>query len=67
MEDKARSVRVLAAFEDAMCVLRMTTVPWTRGRKPLGYVPLQTVEHVVQFMLDLPLHSPRALDERQKK
>jgi hypothetical protein len=67
MEDKARSVRVLAGLEDAMYVLNMTTMPRTRGRKPLGHVPLQTVEDVVKFALDNPLHSPRASYERQKK
>ena len=56
MEDRARSVRVLAGLEDAMYVLNMTTMPRTRGRKPLGYVPLQTVEDVVKFALDNPLH-----------
>jgi hypothetical protein len=67
MEDKARSVRVLAGLEDAMYVLNMTTMPRTRGRKPLGHVPLQTVEDVVKFALDNPLHSPRASYERQEK
>ena len=67
MENKARSVRVLAGLEDAMYVLNMTTMPRTRGRKPLGYAPLKTVEDVVKFMIDNPLHSPRASDERQKK
>ena len=67
MEDKARSVRVLAGLEDAMYVLNMATMPRTRGRKPLGYVPLTTVEDVVKFALDNPLHWPRASDERQKK
>ena len=52
MENKARSVRVLAGLEDALYVLNMTTMPRTRGRKPLGHVPLQTVEDVVKFMLD---------------
>ncbi len=68
MEDKAHSVRVLAGLEDAMYVLNMTTMPRTRGRKPLGYVPLQTVEDVVRFALDVdnPLHSPRASDKLQK-
>jgi hypothetical protein len=65
--EKARSVRVLAGLEDAMYVLNMTTMPRTRGRKPLGHVPLKTVEDVVQFMLDNPLHSPKASDEHQKK
>lgn len=67
MEDKARSVRVLAGLEDALYVLNMTTMPRTRGRKPLGYAPLKTVEDVVKFALDNPLPSPRALDERQEK
>ena len=62
MEDRARSVRVLAGLEDALYVLNMTTMPRTRGRKPLGYVPLQTVEDVVKFALDNPLHLPGASD-----
>jgi hypothetical protein len=62
MEDKARSVRVLHGLEDAMYVLNMTTMPRTRGRKPLGYVPLQTVEDVVKFALDNPLHLPEGAD-----
>ena len=66
MENKARSVRVLAGLEDALYVLNMTTMPRTRGRKPLGHVPLKTVEDVVKFMLDNPLHLPRASDERQE-
>ena len=66
MEDRARSVRVLAGLEDAMYVLNMTTMPRTRGRKPLGYVPLQTVEDVVKFALDNPLHSPGHSTERQE-
>ena len=58
IEDKARSVRVLAGLEDAMYVLNMATMPRTRGRKPKGYVPLQTVEDVMKFALDNPLHLP---------
>ena len=67
MEDKARSVRVLAGLEDAMYVLNMTTMPRSRGRKPLGYVPLRTVEDVVKFALDNPLHLPGRSGERQEK
>ena len=66
MEDRARSVRVLAGLEDALYVLQMTTMPRTRGRKPLGYVPLLTVEDVVKFAFDNPLHSPGGPDENQK-
>ena len=66
MEDRARSVRLLAGLEDAMYVLKMTTMPRGRGRKPLGYVPLQTVEDVVTLMMDNPLHLPKRSDERQE-
>ena len=66
MEDRARSVRVLAGLEDALYVLRMTTMPRTRGRKPLGYTPMKTVEDVVKFALDNPLHWPRASDARHE-
>ena len=65
MEHKARSAFTLAGLEDAMFVLKMTAMPRTRGRKPLGYVPLQSVEDVVKFALDNPLHSLRASDERR--
>jgi hypothetical protein len=58
MEDGARSMRMLHGLEDAIYVLNMTTMPRTRGRKPLGYVPLMTVEDVVKFALDNPLHLP---------
>jgi hypothetical protein len=67
IEDRARSMRVLAGLEDALYVLKMTTMPRTRGRKPLGYVPLQTVEDVVKFALDNPLQLPGRSDERRVK
>jgi hypothetical protein len=57
MEDRARSVRVLAGLGDALYVLNMTTKPRSRGRKPKEYVPLKTVEDVVKFALDNQLHS----------
>ncbi len=66
MEDRARSMRVLHGLEDAMYVLKMTSMPRTRGRKPLGYVPLQTVEDVVKFAIDNPLHLPEGADEHQE-
>jgi hypothetical protein len=67
MEDRSRSVRVLAGLEDAMYVLEMTSAPRTRGRKPLGYVPLNTIDDVVQFALDNPLYLPKASFDRLKK
>jgi hypothetical protein len=66
IEGRRRSAFTLAGLEDAMYVLNMTTMPRTRGRKPRGYVPVQSVEDVLKFALDNPLHSPRASDEREK-
>ena len=66
MANMARSVRVLAGLEDAMYVLGMTDAPRTRGRKPKGYVPLHTIEDVVQFALDNPPNLPTAVEARQK-
>jgi hypothetical protein len=66
MKDKARSIRTLHSLEEAMYVLNMTTAPRTRGRKPLGYVPLKTVEDVVKFALDNALHLPEGGDVHQK-
>ena len=66
-EARAASMHMLHSLEDAMYVLNMTTMPRTRGRKPLGYAPLKTVEDVVKFALDNPFYSPRASDKRQKK
>lgn len=66
MEDRARSIRTLHSLEDAMYVIKMTTMPRTRGRKPLGYVALKTVEDVVKFALDNPLHLPEGAGGHQK-
>jgi hypothetical protein len=65
IEGRRRSSFTLAGLEDAMYVLKMTNTPRTRGRKPLGYVKLQTVEDVVMFALDNPLHLPGRPDEDQ--
>jgi hypothetical protein len=59
-------VRGLAGLKDALYVLKMTIMPRTRGRNPLGYAPLQTVENVVKFAFDNPLHLPTPTDRHQK-
>jgi len=66
MEDRARSVRVLAGLEDAIYILKMTNAPRVRGRKPLGHVPLKTIDDVIQFVADNPLHLPTAPKARQE-
>jgi hypothetical protein len=66
MEDRARSMRMLNGLEDAMHILKMITMPRTRGRKPVGYVPLKTVEDIVKFALDNPPHLPEGADGDQE-
>ena len=66
-EARASSMRMLHGLEDAMYVLNMTDAPRTRGRKPLGHVPLKNINDVVQFALDNPLHLPERLDKRRQK
>jgi hypothetical protein len=66
IKDKRRSALLLAGLEDALYVLKMTTASRTRGRKPLGYVKLQTIEDVIQFALDNPLHLPKGPGRHQK-
>jgi ribosomal protein L40E len=54
-EARASSMRMLHGLEDAMYVLNMTAAPRTRGRKPLGHVPLKTIDDVVEFAKNNPL------------
>jgi hypothetical protein len=46
-----------------MYVLGMTNASRTRGRKPLGYVPVQTMQDVHQMVIDLELHRNRGSNE----
>ena len=57
-EASVSSLRILHGLEDALYILKMTDAPRTRGRKPLGYQPLKTLDDVIQFALDNPLHLP---------
>jgi hypothetical protein len=57
-EARASSMRMLCGLEDAMYILNMTKAPRTRGRKPLGYQTLKTIDDVVQLALDNPLYLP---------
>lgn len=57
-EARASSMHMLHGLEDAMYVLNMTDAPRTRGRKPLGHKPIKTIDDIVQFALDNPLHLP---------
>ena len=52
----SKASATLRKLEDAMHVLKMTTAPRTRGRKPSGYKPVRSVHDVIQLVLDLEKH-----------
>jgi hypothetical protein len=65
-ERSASSAR-LSQLEDAMHVLGMTNAPRIRGRKAHGYVPIRTLEGVIQMVLADVLHPNRGVGQRQEK
>lgn len=52
----SKASTTLNQLEDAMHLLKMTTAPRTRGRKPSGYLPLRSVDDVIRLVLDLEKH-----------
>jgi hypothetical protein len=52
----SRASATLSKLEDAMHLLKMTTAPRTRGRKPNGYKPVRSTHDVIQLVLDLEKH-----------
>jgi hypothetical protein len=52
----SKSSAMLSKLEDAMHLLKMTTAPKTRGRKPNGYKPVRSTHDVIQLVLDLEKH-----------
>ena len=53
----------LRQLEDAMYVLKMTLAPRTRGRKPLGYKPVSSMDDVGNMILDKEKHLARGSSE----
>ena len=51
------ALATLNQLEDAMHLLKMTTAPRTRGRKPGGYKPVRSTHDVIQLVLDMEKHS----------
>jgi len=43
----------LSQLEDAMHLLKMTTAPRTRGRKPNGYKAVRSTQDVIQLVFDM--------------
>jgi hypothetical protein len=53
--ERSRKSLELAQLEDMMYLLKMTTAPRSRGRKPLGYLPIDSLEKVNKFVIDTKL------------
>ena len=53
----------LRQLEDAMYVLKMTSAPRTRGRKPLGYKPVSSMDDVRHLILEKEKHQARGSSE----
>ena len=49
----SKASATLRKLEDAMHLLKMTTAPRTRGRKPSGYKPVRSAQDVIKLVLDL--------------
>lgn len=52
----SKASATLSMLEDAMHLLKMTTAPRTRGRKPSGYKPVRSTNDVIQLVLDMEKH-----------
>ena len=53
----SKASATLSKLEDAMHLLKMTTAPRTRGRKPNGYKPIRSTHDVIQMVLDMEKHA----------
>ena len=52
----SKASATLRKLEDAMHLLKMTTAPRTRGRKPSGYKPVRSTQDLIQALLDMEKH-----------
>ena len=52
----SKASATLSKLEDAMHLLKMTSAPRTRGRKPNGYKPVRSAQDVIQLVLDMEKH-----------
>ena len=57
--ERSRGSLRLAQLEDMMFVLKMSSAPRSRGRKPNGYTPIRTIDDVCRALLDIDLHPVR--------
>lgn len=48
----------LSQFEDALHILKMTSVKRSPGRKPLGYKSVRTIKEACELLFDMPVNKP---------
>ncbi len=65
--ERSEKTALLAHLEDIMHVTGMTTAPRTRGRKPLGYSPITTLQDAFDFAARQFLHSNKAGKQSRHK
>ena len=52
----SKASATLRKLEDATHLLKMTTAPRTRGRKPSGYKPVRSTQDLIHALLDMEKH-----------
>lgn len=62
-QDYSEASAHLRQLEDAMYVLKMTSAPRTRGRKPFGYKPVSSMDDVKLMILEKEKHRARGSSE----
>jgi hypothetical protein len=65
-EQRSAALARISRLEDAMHVLKLTTSSRMRGRKALGYIPVTSIEDVVQMVNDGLLHRNTADEEEDR-
>lgn len=63
--ERSRGSLRLAQLEEIMYALHMATGPRSRGRKPLGFIRLQTIDDVCRVLLDTDLYQASASAKRR--
>ena len=60
--EQSQSSLRLAQLEDCLHLIKLTTAPRSRGRKPSGYWPVTTPAQAMHFLFDTNLSTVKGLD-----
>jgi hypothetical protein len=63
--ERSAALARISQLEDSMRVLKMITIPRTRGRKAIGYKPVESIQEVIQMMIDDSLHRNTGVLEKR--